>query len=129
MDTSLHDKMLLEVRAEIADLAARIEQLRAVERYHEARTTDLWGDRIIQVPTVTLAGRRQIDAAEVVLRRANRPLKTMEILEQMAAGGFEITGGMKQAKMSLFTSMTRKKHVFKKVGRGLWQIAQMNGDR
>ena len=77
-------------------------------------------------PTVILspeevAGKTVHDAAYVVLKKAEREMKTKDIVAALQAAKFGAKISNLQA--SVFTGLFRKKELFRKVSPGVWALA------
>lgn len=72
-----------------------------------------------------LRGLTQADAATACLRRRS-PMATMEIVDAMLAGGYEVpdpaSGRRSRLGDSLFSLMRRRPKRFQKVAPGIWQL-------
>ena len=136
----LHLQVLSEVERDLESLYSQIpttllmqiKSLESVAKYHQAKlggvdaVVNLVSEKqpaIVPPNNGSLAGMRQIEAAEKVLRAASSTMKTAEIADAMVKRGFE-TDDLKKLKMTLFTSLLRKSDVFEKAGVGSWKIKQ-----
>ena len=138
MDAVKHAECYHDVLADMKAAKREYFKLKAVAEYHRKKAGLAIGLPVdIHNPEPTTAGNRprntkrfssskQIDAAEAVLREAGRPLKTAEIAERMQREGFPMQSA-KKLRNAIFTGMTRKPAVFKKLESGTWSLAALNG--
>ncbi len=123
-----HAAVLVEVQADIAATETRLTELRLVANYHREKAGNagetLSPDSVVITSATKnghLASMTQADAAETVLREAGKPLRTAAIVQRMAEGGFPMADP-KRLKMSIFTTMSRKKDRFRKASKGIWKL-------
>lgn len=150
--TDIHTQALEVVRAEIADIEAKLRRLKGVEAYHaehvaqvalpaptHPRVAPQSAPAVPAVPAVgeeTTAPRAvalgpvavgsKVHAALTVLRgNGHHPMATADIVVAAKGMGFDpdspVTRSMHNA---FFTAMDRRKDIFKKVGRGMWALAE-----
>ena len=123
--------MVQEIEAEIAALERNIDELRAVAKYHKDRM-DKAAPKAVFARPITRETRalhrdmKQIDAAEIVLKEAGKPLKTGEIVERLEARGYPIPDA-KKTRVSLYTSLLRRSDRFRRVAVGTWEYVGLNG--
>jgi len=134
MNPAVHSEFHAEIQAEIQQLESYLERLRLIAEFHREKagsaTTNGSADqapspvddlKIITHRPARFANLMQVKAAEMALSEIGRPATAAEIVEQMISGGFPETDRSK-LRNAIFTGMTRKPSVFKKVGRGLWDL-------
>ncbi len=136
MSAERHAEFYKELQAEIADLEQKLKELRLLAEYH-GKKAGIRGNSSPRKRTKKKAAARrphrstggitQAKAAESILREAGKPLRAAEIAQRVINSGFE-GSDLKKLKISLFTTMTRQKHVFEKAGPGLWTLASPPSD-
>jgi hypothetical protein len=127
MNKNKYTELYSEALADLQRLEAETDNMRRLCSYLQKKAGPRGNDN---APPASPKSRRfadskQIDAAKVVLSEASEPLKTREIAKRLIDGGFP-SDDLPKLKTSLFTTMTRKTDVFKKVGAGLWTL-QVSG--
>jgi len=140
MDAEQHARFYEEIKADIAELEQKLDELRAVANYHAIKSRISHPAGAVsaaesmaatrpgsQSVSNRYAGMRQIQAAEALLLEAREPLRTAEIAKRLIAGGFPAKDPAR-LKTSLFTSMTRKHATFRKAGPGLWTLVSAGND-
>lgn len=117
-----------EVEANIACLQAELSELVTIANYIKHNSPSIQEAGIAAEsgevrPAVSVKGMTQTDAAAKILRVANKPMKTGDLVERMIEGGFGSTD-RKKLKTTLYTAMIRKPDTFVRDGPGLWRLAK-----
>ena len=131
MTSEYHAAFLADVRRHIADVEAKLAELRTVEHYlvsHPDHDEAIESNQI-EERKLPIANFTQIDAAVAILRAAGgRPLKTPAIVRKMIQSGYPASDSRK-LKLSVFSAMSRRTDLFRKAGPGLWTLVESNGSR
>lgn len=132
IDRDLHGKALWLVQEEIAQLEARLTELRQVARFHQRRQDEVDGvtEPSLAVvstglPTGTNFGSTKESAALAVLRIKGVPTGTAEITKALRGNGYGAGLKYKILYNAIFTALSRSKHAAKEgTGRGMkWRLA------
>lgn len=126
-------KLLEEVRRDIDQAEAAVAKLRQVEDYLSNKlhgqilSADIHG-----YPSATNGTSHeltQIAAAEQVLREAGRSLNTNDLVDEIVRRGlYPERGDRKQLVNSIYSAMRRSSR-FVRTGRGVWSLAEREGQR
>lgn len=118
-------EMLADVQREIAALESQLSELRTVERYlgrHSLRGANSGENGKSQAIRVA-ADLNQADAAALIIREAGNPLKTGIIANRMIERGLSDVPA-KQLTLSIYSTMSRKPEIFKRVAPGTWDLVR-----
>ena len=130
MNTGQHAQFYEEVRADIAELEAKIAELRPVAKYHQDKAGSALRNNIQKtdenqpesaIKDNCYSGMKQADAVIRILSNVKEPLRTREIAQQLIDGGYP-SENIARLKTSIFTTMTRKADIFTKAGPGQWKL-------
>jgi len=126
MDATGIRQMLSEVESDIARLQSVADYLRekiaaangrVVPRGKSSAATSAGSSS-----STSLAGFKQVDAAEIVLKEAGKPMPTADIARAMIDRGFE-GGDFAKLRKNLYVALWRSSGGrFKSAGAGIWRL-------
>jgi len=120
---------LASVQSDIESTKEKLAELLTVEKYFLSKigvaniVEHTNGDTLSVATKVSEPRMTQAEGAQKVLKDSGKPMETIAIVEEMFNKGYcDPTVSKKTLQQNIFSIMSRKREIFKRVGRGIWAL-------
>lgn len=133
----MHQRFVEEIGEKIAALEEELRTLQAVQDYHAQQLGEL-GKTNSKAPSPSrqhtpndvthrriaklLRDAKKTDAARIALEHLGRPAKIGEIIDVLWENGYAVKMERRILHNTLYTAMTRREDIFRKLPGGLWSL-------
>lgn len=131
---SMHAAFLAEIREKREALQAELEELRAVEKYHEAqlaatsngstREEEDAGQPTPYLDELGLLGATKHDAAATAIKHIGRPAKVGEIVDWLKQYGYDADLKRRIAFNGIYTALKRRDDMFVELDDSRWGLRE-----
>lgn len=134
---AMHRTFLQEIREKRAALQEELRTLESVERYHVLQLGEHEGGDLVKATppgngvsegilprhlAKSLRTAKKHDAAAIVLKHLGRPAKIGQIIDVLWENGYGKNLKRRILHNTLYTGMSRRTDIFRKLNDGLWNL-------